>query len=117
MSAALLEALTALHSVVIRQNRLGASWHPEVFGDLMAALALARSALADAAQPAADAALLRELEEPDDELLAEFQRAFLQQLKRRKHKGGESAEMAGARAMFKLAFSRARAAAPQAPKA
>jgi hypothetical protein len=57
-------------------------------------------------------ALLRDLEEPDDELLAEFQRAFLQQLKRRKHKGGESAEIAGARAMFKLAFSRERAPHP-----
>lgn len=55
--------------------------------------------------------LLRDIEEPDDELLTEFQRAFVQQLRRRKHKPQlESAEKAGARAMFKLAVSRERAA-------
>lgn len=57
--------------------------------------------------------LLRDIEEPDDELLAEFQRAFTQQLQRRKHNPSlESAEKAGARAMFKLAVTRERKALP-----
>jgi hypothetical protein len=36
------EALSRLYAVVIDQNRRGASWHRELFGELMAALALAR---------------------------------------------------------------------------
>jgi hypothetical protein len=43
--AAALEALKDLHTVVTRQNRLGASWHPELFDDLMSALSKAGIAL------------------------------------------------------------------------
>lgn len=58
------------------------------------------------------AELLQSIDEPDDELLEEFQRAFVQQLHRRRNKPHlESAEKAGARAMFKLAISRAAAPA------
>ena len=64
------------------------------------------------------ARLLASLEEPDDELLAEFQRAFVQQLHRRRHKSGlESAELAGIRALLKMAISRERTAPPAQPAA
>ena len=39
-SSALEQALKQLHSVVIRQNQIGAEWHTDLFDDLMAALAI-----------------------------------------------------------------------------
>lgn len=39
-------ALAALRDAVVEQNRLGATWHPEVFGKMMSALGGANDALA-----------------------------------------------------------------------
>lgn len=43
--ARLVEVLDAFHKVVIRQNNLGASWHGELFADLMQSLADAKALL------------------------------------------------------------------------
>ncbi len=51
--AGAVEALRELREVVIAQNNLGASWHPEIFGRLMAALQRSQQALAAAPQPQA----------------------------------------------------------------
>lgn len=44
-------ALEKLYSVVIRQNRLGANWHQDVFGDLLDALAKANTSLGNILLP------------------------------------------------------------------